>query len=93
MALLTALGDNYYKDFAAKDDDTNWYQIGNMTLIVTNLTLYSVGFILQILAQFTGTAVELNVMWWNLGVIGFGSFIAWVVGILYTIAFDREWDY
>ncbi len=92
MALLSALGDDFYKDYVAKDGDTNWYQIGNMTLIVTNLTLYLVGFILQLLAQFGNTAVELNVMWWQLGIIGFGSFITWVVGILYFIAYDREYD-
>ncbi len=93
VTLLGALGDDYYKDFSAKDGDTNWYQIGNMTLIVTNLTLYLVGFILQILAQFGDIAVELNVMWWQLGVIGFGSLITWVVGIFYSIGYDREWDY
>ncbi len=93
VSLLGSLGDDYYKDFAAKDDDTNWYQIGNMTLNVTNLVLYLVGFILQILAQFAGTAVELNVMWWQLGIIGFGSFITWVAAVMYWIAYDREWDY
>ena len=93
MSLLQVLGKDYYKDFQAKDDDTNWYQIGNMTLVVSNLVLYLGGFILQILAQFAGTAVELNVMWWQLGILGLGSAITWFAGLMYSIAYDREWDY
>jgi len=81
---------NYYNMYATDTTGlvlTNWFKIGDLIINYTNMVVYGVAFITQLIALF-GILGDINMLVWVWGVMVVGGLAELVGGLFYWMAYD-----
>ena len=81
---------DYYNQFATDTTGlvlTNWFKLGDIIINWTNLVVYGIAFLTQLIALF-GILGDINMLVWVWGVMVAGGLADLVAGLFFWMAYD-----